>query len=934
MLDLVLRGEFRGKKLKGTTVDFTNQSKTGALEVTAADFLGITYPSHDLLMTIDATKPEQSRPVVLLGDKGQGKSHLLAALYHVSKDSASGRDWLNQWADRLGSEDIRRLTIRSDCEVIAESLHKNRHKYLWDILFERHPKGQKYLGKWEALAGKKTDVPSTDIIAEMLAERPTMLILDEFQTWYAGLKETKQEPARSWAFNFIQNLSEIAQQNPELLVLVVSIRESDSEAYQQMHRVNPVLVDFKSPLATRDRQRLLLYRLFENRMQVPRSQIEAAVDVHVREYFRLAEVPHADQERRREDFIEAWPYAPHLLKLLEDQVLIATAAQETRDLIKILVQIFKNAGASQPIITAADFALPDEQSGVGALIDSVANQLHRDLRQKALRNLEAVKEAVANPAIEVPHCEQLISALWLRSLTVDKLAGATAAELQIDITHGRPIDDNQFQVELGMIAEHSFNIHPIDSRFVFKTEENPQAKLLAHAKNDKEWKEGADIEHLAKEVRMLIGGPEQVSASHRVVVLKKLWDGDPWSELDEKEHPKNWDNRLTLVVVPYYPENLSKSLGTWLKSFLQDGRNTIRFLLPQRGTPSIYFDRDLIILSRAIYLAQQWRKTEPVYGDFQKRYHEELVAKLKTRFDRFAILDVWNFADPAKCVFQEQAHKSQGSKIPEAIDAMIRESMFEPEELDEYIELLAESSESVGKLLRDLREPRPGGKPCIPWLGDVFVKEHVVGLCAEGKIAINLRNMDVMQAKPGEDRESAWQRMKGRLGTGKHLDETMIQKPDAVVSSGGVTAPNPGAITGTTTGANGGSGFASGGADPSGSSGPSIGGLFGGTGGVGSGAGSSTTSGGAGSTSGGFGSGLFGGGSTGTTVPTRTPHQAAPTSSLNLLGTVESWGIGPATSVSNIALRIPKMTGAQLNSLLKLLPDGVTYGLELEKEAR
>src|SRR6185369_16463339 len=57
MLDLRLRDEFRGKRLKGTTVDFTNTSKTGALDVTASDFLKITYPSFDLLKTIEATGP-------------------------------------------------------------------------------------------------------------------------------------------------------------------------------------------------------------------------------------------------------------------------------------------------------------------------------------------------------------------------------------------------------------------------------------------------------------------------------------------------------------------------------------------------------------------------------------------------------------------------------------------------------------------------------------------------------------------------------------------------------------------------------------------------------------------------------------------------------------------------------------------------------------
>jgi hypothetical protein len=65
----------------------------------------------------------------------------------------------------------------------------------------------------------------------------------------------------------------------------------------------------------------------------------------------------------------------------------------------------------------------------------------------------------------------------------------------------------------------------------------------------------------------------------------------------------------------------------------------------------------------------------------------------------------------------------------------------------------------------------------------------------------------------------------------------------------------------------------------------------------------------------------------------QTPYSAPPTSGLNLLGQVESWGIRPATTVTNISLKVGKMTGAQLQQLLKHLPDGVTYGLDLEKES-
>ena len=931
MLDLTLREEFRGKRLKGTTVDFTNQSKTGALEVPAKEFLGITYPSFDLLKTIESIGPGQSRPVVLMGSRGQGKSHLLAAIYHLCTSSNAGQSWLSDWAGRLDPK-IGKLKLRDDCLVIAESLHLQQYKFLWDVLFHQHPSGQKFLGRWEGMGDKKTDTPSYQHMVEMFTEQPTILILDEFQTWFEGLTNTAKQKSRNWAFNFIQILSEIAQKHPELLVLVVSVRDGNSDAYQQIRRVNPVDVDFKGPIANRDRQRLLLYRIFENRMQVPASKIEAAIQVHENEYFRLAKVPQSEHEKKHDEFLEAWPYAPHLLKLLDDQVLIATDAQETRDLIKILVDLFKSVDDKQPIITAADFSLSNEKSSVASLLDSVANQLQRDLREKAIRNLQAVQDVFPNAAKELPHVDEIVSALWLRSLTVDKIVGAEPFELQIDITRDKAIDDNQFQAELANIEDNSFNIHRIAKRLVFKNEENPQAKLLAHARNNKLFQHGEDVEHLAKEVRNVIGGPDNVSQNYRVVVLKRNWEDAPWSEIDEKEHPKNWDGRLTVVVIPEYPEKLSTTLGGWLKSHLQEGRNTIRFLLLQKGFPAIYSDPELIILARAVSLALEWKKTESVYAELQRKFQGELTTKLKSRFDRFAVLSEWNFADPSKCQFQELSHGAVGDKIPEAIDAAIKKTIYEPEEFEEHVKLLADNADSVGKLLKDLREPRPGGNPCIPWLGEVDVKERVIKMCASGEIAINVRG-ELLQADPAESAEDAWHRMKSKLGTGKHLDETTLHKPQAVVKSGGKVKiePVPPVISGGSLFDDSGTGSSKNGTTPVKDS--------------------------TGSTMGG---GVIKGGSLfddDEVEKVSVPHSAAQTSSLNLLGEVEKWGIGPATPVNNVVIRSSKMTkaqfeslakllndgvssvsitmnfmnGSQLQHLLKNLPDGVTYGLELEK---
>src|SRR5690606_8131119 len=74
------------------------------------------------------------------------------------------------------------------------------------------------------------------------------------------------------------------------------------------------------------------------------------------------------------------------------------------------------------------------------------------------------------------------------------------------------------------------------------------------------------------------------------------------------------------------------------------------------------------------------------------------------------------------------------------------------------------------------------------------------------------------------------------------------------------------------------------------------------------------------------------GGSGGHLAITKTRLSTGPTSALNLLGQIESWGSGPATSVTNVSLHIEKITGTQLQQRLKNLRDGVTYRVSLEKE--
>lgn len=935
MLGLTLREEFRGKRLKGTAIELSNDTNTGATQIAAKEFLEITYPTHDLLKGIEAVGPNQGRPVVVIGERGLGKSHLMAALYHAVNDATSTNAWLNSWATTLGDPQIGKIALRNGMQVIGESLHRQRYKFLWDLLFERHPHGTYIKGKWEGMGAAKTDIPSDKLILELLQHTPTMLLLDEFQTWYDGLTNTKQYPWKNWAFNFIQILSEIAKERPDLLVLVISVRNGGSDAYQQVHRVNPVAIDFQAggnaERIQQDRRRMLLHRLFDNRLQIAPASIESQVAKHVVEYFRLLDVPPSEQDRKRKEFTESWPYAPHLLRLLEEQVLIATDAQDTRDMIRILANLYKSRGEVSPVLTAADFRLDDDASGIGALLDSVSNEHHRTLRAKAQQNIISVTEAVADHASLAPHLQEIVGALWLRSIAVGNLAGAEPATLQVDITRNKAVDDNAFQVELATIVENSFNIHQDGPRLVFREEENPRAKLMACARNDKLFTDGSDQAQLAKQVRYVIGGTDEVAKTFRVIALPKAWQTDPWSTLDEAEQPDRWDDRLPILVLPEEPDNLDQRLGRWLKDHLQKRRNTIRFLLPRSGTSNAFQDRDLLILARAEMKAQEWSGQNPEYKKLHTEYQGALRDILKKRFDRFAVLHRWNFTDPNQCMFSVESLKKQGAQIPEGIEETLVNDLFVPEDFEDLVLETATENSSVGKLLRELQEPRPAGQDCIPWLGEIAMKERILRLCARGKIAINLRGLEYLQTQPGEDEDTAWKRLRPKLSyTGRQLDEVFLLEPSAVPTTGGTTPPAPPSPTGGDGG-----------------------GLFGG---------SSTPPPSGGDTSNGgtpaTGGGIFGGGSTDAGSKPRIPLSNPPTSPLNLIGKLEGWGVGPASPVheirlssigsansrlvealkivgevnSEVSIKVSAATGAQLKELLKKLPDGMTFELSLEKE--
>lgn len=426
---LQLRPEFHTRYMRATAIELSNRQNTGWTQRNAAiELLDITYPTADLRRALEAVSATAAgKPVAMKAQRGSGKSHIMALIHHAFGSPEQVESWASSWGQRLGIDKLKALKLQRGFMPLSETLSNQEYPHLWDVLFERHPKGPYYRGKFEQSGNL---IPARSLLLDMFAEQKTALILDELQTWYDGLHDEPGAEGKKrlgWAFNFIQILSELAVERPDLFCLIVSVRDSTTESFQQIHRVGPVVIDFKGETARSDRKRLVLHRLFQNRGNIPLAEVEQTIDAYATERVRLlyADKTQADQERVRQEVAECWPFSPELLELLEDHILMASAAQDSRDFIRMLAEVFRARGQQVPVVTPADFSVDDDDCGVTTLVDSFATSADQErLREKAIRNLSALRDA----NIEAPHAREVVSSIWVRSLSAKQDVGATSKD--------------------------------------------------------------------------------------------------------------------------------------------------------------------------------------------------------------------------------------------------------------------------------------------------------------------------------------------------------------------------------------------------------------------------------------------------------------------------------------------------------------------------
>lgn len=806
MTTLKLRDEFLDKHMQGTSIELCNRQNTGwAQKSDPNELLDITYPTMDVQRALKAISPAAGgKPFVLIGQRGSGKSHIMALVHQGFTAPDAVNAWASEWSSKPGCDSLNGLQLQKKLLPISETLSNQEYACLWDVIFERHPKGDYYRGQFES--NKNALVPAKSLMQDMFQEQPTALIFDELQTWYDGLRDEPGPEGRKlheWAFNFIQILSELAKDRPDLLALVVSVRDNTTDAYRQIHRVGPVLVDFKGETAREDRKRLVLHRLFENRKNISEKEIEQIAGVYADERNRLLYADNvAEHATLKEEVVNSWPFSPELLNQLEDHILMAAAAQDNRDLIRILAEVFRSRGSSVPVITAADFTIDDDDCGVVSLLDSFASSADQErLREKAMRNLEEINKA----NVSTPHASDVISALWIRSLSAGQEAGGTRNEVQLDVTRDQKLDDNEFTVELATIVGNSFNIHEVgttETRYCFKLPENAETRLKVHAKNDQRFAPqtatpagllpiGRDQEFIQTVLEYVLKSPDSPAEQASVpVVLDANWEQVPWANVKQQDQPKYWADRgkPVLVVIPKPVTEFSEVLGPWLAKHVEVSRNMTRFLVPKSGSDNIFDDEELLMTARCALAAKEWKDKDSQYDKLHKKYENALMKELKTRFDRYAILDCWDFQTPANCTFHEEKHSASGGDIPNAIEQHIFNNFFAPEDFEKVVVDAAKRQDTVKEVLLYARSAPTPGESAIPYLGEVAIYEEILKVVSQDKAAVEVGGT-WYRREADEDASQAIARLKNRAWrSGQQMYAVKLGDPSQV-TGGGVAAP-------------------------------------------------------------------------------------------------------------------------------------------------
>ena len=86
----------------------------------------ITYPTADVQIALKAIGIKRNgRPIVLMGDRGRGKSHIMAVMHHAIQSPDVVKKWILGWAKKIDSSELASFEPDMGFFPISEPVHNH-----------------------------------------------------------------------------------------------------------------------------------------------------------------------------------------------------------------------------------------------------------------------------------------------------------------------------------------------------------------------------------------------------------------------------------------------------------------------------------------------------------------------------------------------------------------------------------------------------------------------------------------------------------------------------------------------------------------------------------------------------------------------------------------------------------------------------------------
>jgi hypothetical protein len=567
-------------------------------------FFELTYPTEDVRQTLTAVARRASSPgdvpgtILLSGRYGLGKSHILLAVHHA----LSSPEVAARWASRWGVGD---LSFPSDAIVVTRSFIERTAENLWDVFFESV--GAVDIGKMV------TSYPDGEMIESTLGDRPVFLVFDELERWFDALPDEKRQSRNR---NFIQALTEVSMRDPRL-TLVTSVLGEREEPAETIRRTKPLELSFRS---SDDRQKVILYRLFANHGDHDTELVDGVVDAYIDAY-RTAGLN--DLDAYREKMRASFPFTPEFIEILTQKIPRLGGFQNTRGTLRFLAKVVRATHEDSTLISSRDIPIHDASTSNDlSLLDSTSGGT---VVGRALGdNYDAV------PA-KTPFKDALFSTILFYSVADPSRPGATLDEVLFAVL-GPDQNPNALRDALRQIQSFAFNLHSEGDRYVFKAQENPQARINAVALSPQITEEACQA-RIADTIRQEWGAPRQTAVFTGDVIdlqrqLREIGNRRPKYILSTLSLADQHDRRLEI-------QNLDerRNLVLLIEPRVRQGERSGGFSA-LRDTTLLSCARRIEACSRLLD-GKPARDAAKVYDEVRRHEQNRLVQGIEERFGTY-----------------------------------------------------------------------------------------------------------------------------------------------------------------------------------------------------------------------------------------------------------------------------------------------------------